>query len=47
MNPTWFNNEHDRFPGEYFCYILMSYDIATDVTTIHDVVYSHKPLDLS
>lgn len=38
----WVNNENDCFPGEYFCYILVSHE--NGVTMIHDVQRSRKPL---
>lgn len=38
----WVNNENDCFPGEYFCYILVSFEGG--ITTIHNVQRSRKPL---
>ena len=38
----WVNNETDCFPGEYFCYILVSFEAG--VMMIHNVQRSRKPL---
>jgi len=42
----WFSNESDHFPGEYYCYTLVSKD-ENSVVTVHDSIQSHKILSES
>lgn len=39
----WFHDPADVFPGEFYCYALMSKD-NNGVVTVHDIVQSKEPV---
>ena len=43
FSPQWFHDPSDIFPGDFYCYMLLSID-GNSVITLHDFVQSKEPV---